>query len=99
MNEFTFTCIIVAIIVIWNIITFFLYWIDKAKAKKNKWRISEATLIICAFLLGSIGASLGMSLLRHKTKHLKFKLMIPLSVVVNICFVVGYLYFAGILLV
>ena len=92
MNELVFTYTIVfAIVVLWNVITFSLYWIDKTKARKNKWRISESTLIVCAFLMGGVGALLGMSLLRHKTKHLKFRLMIPLSVVVNIC-VVGYLY-------
>ena len=87
MDEPTLTIILFAIFASWNIIIFFLYWIDKVKAKKNKWRISEATLIICAFLMGSIGALFGMSLLRHKTKHLKFKLLVPLAVIVNVgCF-------------
>ena len=91
MNELVFTYTVVAIVVLWNVITFSLYWIDKVKARKNKWRISESTLIVCAFLMGGVGALLGMSLLRHKTKHLKFRLMIPLSVVINICIVIGYL--------
>ena len=85
-----------AAIALWNIITFALYAIDKRKAAKNKWRISEATLILCAFLMGGIGAMLGMSILRHKTQHLKFKLLIPISVVLNIAIVVALLYFTRI---
>ena len=88
MDEFTFICVIGVIIVLWNVITFSLYWADKTKARRNKWRISEGTLIICAFLMGGVGALMGMRMFRHKTKHLKFKLLIPLSVVVNICVVV-----------
>ena len=79
--------VLVVIAVVWNIFTFALYGIDKRKAKKNRWRISESALIGCAFLMGGVGALLGMSLLRHKTKHLKFKLLIPLAVIVNVgCF-------------
>ncbi|MCL2421071.1 MAG: DUF1294 domain-containing protein [Defluviitaleaceae bacterium] len=77
---------------LWNIITFAMYGIDKRKAKKNKWRISEATLIACAFLMGGVGALLGMNVFRHKTQHLKFKLLVPLAVLVNIGLVVGVAY-------
>ena len=45
-----------------NIATFFLYGIDKYKAKKGKWRISEATLLLIAVIGGSIGAWAGMRL-------------------------------------
>ena len=43
-----------------NAVTFLLYGIDKYKAKKNKWRISEATLLMIAVIGGSIGAWVGM---------------------------------------
>ena len=56
-----------------NIVSFFLYGIDKYKAKKNKWRISEATLLMIAVIGGSIGAWVGMRLWHHKTMHKKFK--------------------------
>ena len=72
------------VLVSWNIVTFTLYGIDKYKAKKNKWRISERSLIVCAFLMGGLGAFLGMSVFRHKTKHLKFRLLIPIALIVNI---------------
>ena len=63
--------IVLAALVVWNIVTFAMYAIDKRKAKKNEWRTSEATLIGVAFIMGGIGAFLGMTLLRHKTKHIK----------------------------
>jgi len=69
---------------IWNIITFALYGIDKRKAQKGNRRISENTLILCAFLMGGLGAFVGMAFFRHKTKHLKFRILVPLSLVLNI---------------
>jgi len=78
-----FTIVIAA----WNIVTFALYGADKQKARKNKRRISEATLILCAFIMGGAGALLGMSVFRHKTKHLKFKLLVPIAFILNIVIV------------
>lgn len=57
---------------------------DKQKAIKNKWRIPEATLIGIAILGGSLGAILGMRIFRHKTKHLKFSLGLPIILVLQI---------------
>lgn len=71
------------IIVIINIITFFVYGIDKYKAKKGKWRIPENSLIGLAIIGGSIGAYLGMRVWHHKTMHLKFKYGIPLVIVIQ----------------
>ena len=56
-----------------NIVTFFVYGIDKVKAMKGKWRNSEATLLLLAVIGGSIGAWLGMKTWHHKTMHKKFK--------------------------
>ena len=80
MNAVTYIAIAA---VVWNIVTFSIYGIDKNKAPKNKWRIKESTLIICAFLIGGIGALLGMCVFRHKTNHLKFALLVPLAVLMN----------------
>ena len=71
-----------------NIVSFFLYGIDKYKAKKNKWRISEATLLIIAVIGGSIGAWVGMRLWHHKTMHKKFKYGIPVIMIMQVCLVV-----------
>ena len=67
-----------------NIVSFFLYGIDKYKAKKNKWRISEATLLMIAVIGGSIGAWVGMRLWHHKTMHKKFKSGIHLIIILQI---------------
>ena len=74
-----------------NIVSFFLYGIDKYKAKKNKWRISEATLLMIAVIGGSIGAWAGMRLWHHKTMHKKFKYGIPLIIIMQIA-LVAYLH-------
>ena len=55
-----------------------LMLVDKWKAKKNRWRVRESTLLLIAALGGSVGSLLGMYLFRHKTLHLKFTLGIPL---------------------
>lgn len=61
-----------------NAAGFLLMLVDKWKAKKNRWRVRESTLLIVAALGGSIGSLAGMYLFRHKTQHLKFTLGIPL---------------------
>ena len=71
-----------------NIVTFLLYGVDKYKAKKNKWRISEATLLTMAAIGGSIGAWTGMRLWHHKTMHKKFKYGIPLIIILQVALAV-----------
>lgn len=56
-------------ILIMNITAFALYGSDKAKAKKNQWRISERTLLLVGFFGGAVGALSGMMFFHHKTKH------------------------------
>ena len=65
-----------------NLFTFLLYMADKRKAKKNKWRISEAVLIFFTIMMGGIGAFFGMVLLRHKTKHIKFKAVTAIGLII-----------------
>lgn len=67
-----------------NAVGFALMLIDKWKAKHNRWRIKEATLMTVAALGGSVGSLLGMYTIRHKTKHLKFTVGIPLILVAQI---------------
>lgn len=67
-----------------NALAFLLMLADKQKARKNRWRIPEATLILSAVLGGSIGALAGMYTFRHKTKHLKFTLGIPAILAVQL---------------
>lgn len=60
-----------------NVITFFIYGIDKYKAKHKKWRISETALLLWAIIGGSIGAIAGIKIWHHKTMHKKFKYGVP----------------------
>lgn len=67
-----------------NAVAFFLMLADKQKAKKKMWRIPEATLIGSAIIGGSIGALAGMYTFRHKTKHPKFTVGIPIILVLQV---------------
>ena len=67
-----------------NAAGFLLMLVDKHKARKKLWRIPEATLIGTAVLGGSVGCLLGMYSVRHKTKHLKFTVGIPLILTLQI---------------
>lgn len=67
-----------------NLITILVYGADKARARRGKWRISEATLLFMALIGGSVGALLGMYFFHHKTKHLKFKIGVPIILILQI---------------
>lgn len=59
-------------------------YIDKNKAKKGSYRISEKAIFITALLLGAVGVYIGMYKFRHKTKHPSFTVGIPLCIIINI---------------
>ena len=59
-------------VLILSIAAFITYGIDKLKAKGNRWRIPEKTLLLMGLLGGAVGALLGMEMFRHKTRHWYF---------------------------
>ena len=71
-----------------NIVTFFVYGIDKYKARHAKWRIPEATLLLLAAVGGSIGAWCGMKAWHHKTMHRKFKYGVPAIIILQVALAV-----------
>ncbi|MBQ8383391.1 MAG: DUF1294 domain-containing protein [Clostridia bacterium] len=71
-----------------NLIAFAMYGLDKRYAKNKEWRIPEANLLTVAALYGALGAFLGMQIFRHKTKHLKFTVTVPLFLILQIAFAV-----------
>ena len=85
------TSVVSAYLVFVNVIAFLVYGVDKLKARKGHWRISEATLLLLAIVGGSIGAWLGMKAWHHKTMHLKFMyglpaiLLLQLALAVYLC--------------
>lgn len=75
---------LVIYILIINLFAIFLMKYDKVKAINNQYRISEKTLFLIALILGGAGIYIGMYLFRHKTKHVKFTVGIPLIIILNI---------------
>ncbi len=87
-----FPLIISAYLLLINILTFIVYAADKNKAKKNKRRISEYTLITLAVIGGSIGAALGMKIFHHKTKKPKFYVGVPVILILQIFLIIASVY-------
>lgn len=77
------------LILLWNFTVFFTYGFDKLCAIKGSWRISEKYLLTIAFLMGGLGAYLGMGCFRHKTRKPRFKILVPSMAVLQ---VVAYWY-------
>ena len=88
MKEMSFWHIVAIYLVAINVVTFFVYGIDKWKAKHSRWRIREAALLGLAVLGGSVGAWLGMIVWHHKTMHKKFKYGIPIILIAQIALIV-----------
>lgn len=67
---------------------------DKKKAQKGAWRIPEKVLLSVAVVGGSLGCILGMQLFRHKTRHPRFSVGLPLILSVQVvCIVIACCYF------
>lgn len=68
----TITCIYTVYLAVCSVVAFLFYGVDKRKAIKDKWRISEKCLLTLSFLGGAIGGYAGMRVFHHKTKHWYF---------------------------
>lgn len=75
--SFNVTTIFFIYIIAVNILTFSTYALDKYKARNNKWRIGESTLLVLAAAGGALGALAAMYLCRHKIRKWKFYLGVP----------------------
>lgn len=87
--------IIILYLLIINLAGFLSMGIDKRKAIKHKWRISEFTLFLFAILGGSIGSIIGMHLFHHKTRHWYFKWGMPLILILQIALIVAVTHIPG----
>lgn len=74
-----------------NIIAFILYGLDKKYAREGRWRTPEKTLLGIAMIGGAAGAWIGMQTFRHKTKHMSFRMLVPLFAVVHVWMLVRYM--------
>jgi uncharacterized membrane protein YsdA (DUF1294 family) len=91
MKEMNLPHIVLIYLAVINVVTFFMYGIDKWKAKKSKWRIRETALLGLAVLGGSIGAWLGMKVWHHKTQHKKFKYGVPAIIIIQLALIVYFI--------
>ena len=80
---------------IWNIIVFIIYGADKLKAKRGSRRIPEKNLLFCALLMGGVGAGLGMLFFHHKTQKVRFTVLVPLFIGLNIVIIYVALRYVG----
>lgn len=93
MNELlTIKNIIIYLIVI-NLIGILIMFLDKQKAKKDEWRISEKTIFVITMLGGGIGTIAGMYAFRHKTKKLKFTIGLPTIFIFQIIMIIYFTVF------
>ena len=67
-----------------NLAGFIIMGVDKKRAIRGAWRISEASLFLTVLLGGSLGCILGMQHFRHKTKHWYFKYGMPAILVAQV---------------
>lgn len=79
---------VVIYFIIINLITCILYGVDKLKAMAGGRRTPEKVLLGATFIGGSVGALIGMQVFRHKTRHLKFQICVPLFLVLHIVLIV-----------
>lgn len=80
----TYQLILLAVFAFMTLVGIIIMFVDKQKAKHNKWRIKEATLFAVAILFGGIGTTIGMYTFRHKNKHWYFALFFPLFAIIDI---------------
>ncbi|BAM47085.1 DUF1294 domain-containing protein [Amphibacillus xylanus] len=71
------------LLIIINLCSLIIMKVDKSRARNNQWRIPEMNIWLISLLGGSVGTYIGMKLFRHKTKHLSFKIGIPLLILIQ----------------
>ena len=74
---------LINLVFVWNIVVVIVFGIDKMLAKAHKRRISEKVLLLFAFFMGGLGAMFGMVLFNHKHSKMKFRILVPLAVLLG----------------
>ena len=93
MNRQTVVVIALVVIAVMNVVSFALMGIDKLRARRGAWRISEKALFLTTACFGGLGGVLGMRVFHHKTQHWYFKVFFPVLLIVQIALLAvgGYL--------
>ena len=84
MNRQTVVVIALAVIAVMNVVAFTLMGIDKRRARRGAWRISERALFMTTACFGGLGGVLGMKVFHHKTQHWYFRVLFPVLLVLQI---------------
>jgi uncharacterized membrane protein YsdA (DUF1294 family) len=87
------TVILVYYLFFINVLAFVLYVVDKRRAVRNEYRIREGVLLWMARLGGGIGSWLGIKAFRHKTKHTRFKIVVPLWIMIWVAGIIYTIFF------
>lgn len=91
MDIFIYFLILYLLII--NLFSIIITIFDKYRAIKRKYRVKESTLLLLSALGGSVGMYLTMQIIRHKTRHIKFMVGIPLIIILQIILaIVVYIY-------
>ena len=86
---------VLAVLIVMNLVSFALMGIDKRRAQRGAWRISEKALFLTAACFGGLGGFLGMKVFHHKTKHWYFRVFFPVLLVSQIAaLAAGIIYFS-----
>ncbi|MGT2686542.1 DUF1294 domain-containing protein [Streptococcus porcinus] len=79
---------LLSVLLFWNLIVFVVYGVDKSRAIKGQWRISESTLIVMTLFFGGLGAWLGAKIFHHKTQKWYFQVVWCIGLVILV--ILGY---------
>ena len=82
--------LLILYLVVVNAAAFVIYGVDKRKAIRDKWRIPEATLLGLAVIGGAFGAFIGMRVWHHKTHKWKFRILVPVFLLLCVI-MIGYI--------
>ena len=93
MNDYFFYGVLIYFVAI-SFITAVVTLADKSKARRNKWRVPENTLMLLGLFGGAAAEYITMKIIRHKTKHAKFMIGLPLFILLHIALVILYIYIA-----
>ena len=92
MNETIMKIILIYLVVV-NLVGFVMMGVDKNRARKQAWRISEKALFLVSLIGGSLGTWAGMYAFRHKTKHTSFCILVPTFMIFQIIIIAAGVYF------
>ena len=84
MDRQSIILVVMAVLIVMNLVSFALMGIDKRRAQRGAWRISEKALFLTTACFGGLGGVLGMKVFHHKTKHWYFSVFFPAMLVVQI---------------